>query len=105
MGHLFEPRYRLLTHRALDGGGDFAMVWVPDAIGFPMIVDPATLIGVVACIVHIEQSRQLVDGRWNLLCKGTYGVPHGSNPLLVGGCACCWQFIICCRKPKHAKFT
>lgn len=46
------------------------MVWVRDAVGFPMIVDPACLPGVTACIVHIEQSRQLVDGRWNLMCKG-----------------------------------
>lgn len=68
--HLFEPRYRLLARRALDGGGDFAMVWARGGYGFPLIVDPASLVGVVGCIVHVDQSHQMPDGRWNLICKG-----------------------------------
>jgi len=68
--HLFEPRYRLLTQRALDGGGGFAMVWARHGRGFPLCVDPASLVGVAACIVQIERSRQTPDGRWNLACRG-----------------------------------
>mmetsp|Transcript_45147 Transcript_45147/g.130715 ORF Transcript_45147/g.130715 Transcript_45147/m.130715 type:complete len:360 (+) Transcript_45147:48-1127(+) len=68
--HLFELRYRQLARRALDGGGSFAMVWARGGNRFPMIVDPASLVGTTACIVHIEQSQQTYDGRWNLLCKG-----------------------------------
>lgn len=68
--HLFEPRYRLLTQRALDCGGDFAMVWARHGRGFPMHADLAGLVDVVACIVHIERSRQTPDGRWNLACRG-----------------------------------
>jgi len=67
--HLFEPRYRLLSHRALDSGGDFAMVWVRHG-AFPVMEEPAALAGVTACLVHIEQSQQTMDGRFNLLCKG-----------------------------------
>lgn len=68
--HLFEPRYRLLTHRALDSGGDFAMVWAREAHGFPLLVDATTLPGVGACLVHIDQATPTPDGRWNLLCRG-----------------------------------
>lgn len=68
--HLFEPRYRLLAQRALDAGGDFAMVWARDGHSFPLTVDPARLVGTSACIVHIERYRQMADGRWNLACRG-----------------------------------
>jgi len=68
--HLFEPRYRILTQRALDGGGDFAMVWAQEGLTFPVMVEPASLVEVAACIVHIDVARQTPDGRWNLACSG-----------------------------------
>jgi len=68
--HLFEPRYRILVQRALDGGGDFAMVWAREGRGFPMHVAPGSLQGTVCCVAHIERSRQTPDGRWNLACRG-----------------------------------
>lgn len=69
--HLFEPRYRLLSQMALDGGGDFVMVWARGARGFPLRVDPSLLVGSTACIVHIDDSHQSPDGRFYLRCRGT----------------------------------
>lgn len=68
--NLFEPRYRLLTQRALDSGGDFAMVWARAGVGFPLMVEPASLVGTFACIVHITRSRRESNGTWNLACRG-----------------------------------
>lgn len=42
--HLFEPRYRELTRRALDSGGEFGFVFA-DGSGFPLLVDPGSLNG------------------------------------------------------------
>lgn len=72
--HLFEARYRMLSRMALDSGGDFVMVWARGARGFPLKVDPATLVGVNACVVHIDESQQSPDGRFYLQCRGTLPV-------------------------------
>jgi len=72
--HLFEPRYRLLSQMALDGGGDFVMVWARGARGFPLKVDPSILVGSTACIAHIDDSHQSPDGRFYLRCRGTIPV-------------------------------
>ena len=69
--HLFEPRYRELTRRALDSGdGEFGFIYGRGS-GFPLMVDPASLRGVAACVVKIEESHQSNDGRWFLLARAT----------------------------------
>lgn len=72
--HLFEPRYRRLSEMALDNGGDFVIVWARGARGFPLMVDPASLVCSAACIVHIDESHQSPDGRFYFHCRGTVPV-------------------------------
>jgi hypothetical protein len=66
--HIFEPRYREMTERALEGERLIAMAllkpgWEPEYYGNPAIHD---VIG-VGRIVH---DQRLSDGRFNLLLQG-----------------------------------
>lgn len=67
--HIFEPRYRQMVERALDGSGQIAMAvfkgtrWKQEYHGKPPIM-PAV------CIGQIVQHERLPDGRYNVLLQG-----------------------------------
>lgn len=67
--HIFEPRYRQMVERALDGAGQIAMGvfrgkrWQQEYHGRPPI-KPAV------CIGQIVQHEKLPDGRYNILLQG-----------------------------------
>ncbi len=67
--HIFEPRYRQMVERALDGSGQFAMAvfegdeWKKNYHGRPPI-KPAV------CIGQIIQHEKQADGCYNLLVQG-----------------------------------
>lgn len=67
--HIFEPRYRQMVQRALDGSGQIAMGvfagrrWQTEYHGSPP-VRPAV------CIGQIAQHERLPDGRYNILLQG-----------------------------------
>jgi Lon protease-like protein len=67
--HIFEPRYRQMVQRALDGAGQIAMAvfegkrWQQEYHGRPPI-RPAV------CIGQIVQHEKTLDGRYNVLLQG-----------------------------------
>lgn len=67
--HIFEPRYRQMVERALDGSGQFAMAvfegdeWKKNYHGRPAL-KPAV------CIGQIVQHEKQADGCYNLLVQG-----------------------------------
>ncbi len=67
--HIFEPRYRQMVQRALDGSGQIAMAifegkrWQQEYHGRPPI-RPAV------CVGQIVQHEKTLDGRYNLLLQG-----------------------------------
>lgn len=66
--HVFEPRYKVMVGKALDGSGQLAMAVYarptdPAGIGAPPI-RPAV------CIGQIVQHERLSDGRYNILLHG-----------------------------------
>lgn len=67
--HIFEPRYRQMIERALDGSGQFAMAtfrgpaWKEQYHGRPPL-RPAV------CVGQIIEHERLPDGRFNLLLQG-----------------------------------
>lgn len=67
--HIFEPRYRQMVERALDGSGQFAMAtfegsaWKQQYHGRPPL-RPAV------CVAQIIEHERLPDGRFNLLLQG-----------------------------------
>lgn len=67
--HIFEPRYRQMIERALDGVGQIAMgtfageEWKQEYQGAPPI-KPAL------CVGQIVQHEKLPDGRYNVLLQG-----------------------------------
>lgn len=66
--HIYEPRYRQMVERVLDGSGQMAMavldqdVWQPDC--------PAPAIKPAVCVGQIVQHERLMDGRYNILLQG-----------------------------------
>jgi Lon protease-like protein len=67
--HIFEPRYRQMVERALDGAGQIAMAvfegeqWKQEYHGRPAVRP-------VVCVGQIVQHEKLPDGRYNLLVQG-----------------------------------
>lgn len=65
--HIFEPRYRQMIGRCLDGSGQLAVAVVRDGVedlsGNPP-VKPAV------CVAQIVQHETLSDGRYNVLLQG-----------------------------------
>lgn len=67
--HIFEPRYRQMVGRALDGSGQIAIAsfkgdsWSENYHGRPPL-RPAV------CVGQIVQHERLADGRYNLLLQG-----------------------------------
>jgi len=67
--HVFEPRYRQMVERALDGAGQIAMAifrdrsWKQQYHGKPPL-KPAV------CVGQIVQHEKLPDGRYNILLQG-----------------------------------
>jgi len=57
--NVFEPRYRLMIRRCLDGDRRFGM------IGATAVVPPAGM-KEFGCEVEIQDSRQLHDGRYHI---------------------------------------
>lgn len=65
--HIFEPRYRQMVSRCLDGSGQLAIAVVREGVedlsGNPP-VRPAV------CVAQIMQHETLPDGRYNVLLQG-----------------------------------
>jgi ATP-dependent Lon protease len=66
--HVFEPRYRLMTERALAGNKQICVVWIRDRRrvdehGHPPICQ-------VACVGEIIKHQALPDGRHNIVLSG-----------------------------------
>jgi Lon protease-like protein len=67
--HVFEPRYRQMVEKALDGSGQIAMAvfrgsrWKKEYHGRPPLL-PAV------CLGQILQHEKLPDGRYNLIVQG-----------------------------------
>ena len=68
--HLFETRYRILSQRALEGGGEFAICFAAQGRGFPMMAPPQSLVGTTTTVFLIEHSRSTPDGRFFLVARG-----------------------------------
>ena len=67
--HIFEPRYRQMVEKALDGSGLIAMAsfrgnhWKQEYHGNPPVMD-------AVCVGHIAQHERMADGRYNLILQG-----------------------------------
>lgn len=67
--HVFEPRYRQMIERALDGAGQIAMAvfegdrWKQEYHGRPPLK-------AAVCLGQILQHEKLPDGRYNVLLQG-----------------------------------
>jgi uncharacterized protein len=67
--HIFEPRYRQMVERALDGAGQIGMSvfrgnrWKQEYHGRPPLL-PAV------CLGQILQHEKLADGRYNIVLQG-----------------------------------
>ena len=61
--HIFEPRYRAMTHDALAGDRLIAMVQPRDHAEPPGLFE-------IGCIGRIEACEELEDGRFNLVLEG-----------------------------------
>jgi uncharacterized protein len=67
--HIFEPRYRQMVERVLDGAGQFALAvyegdaWKLQHHGRPPI-KPAV------CVAQIVEHEKLPDGRYNVMAQG-----------------------------------
>jgi Lon protease-like protein len=69
--HIFEPRYKLMVQRCLDG--DYFDI--PRAFGVALMVagregESETMPAPIGCMADIMQSTPLPDGRINLMCVG-----------------------------------
>jgi Lon protease-like protein len=65
--HVFEPRYRALARRCVDGDEQFGVTLIErghEVGGGDVRTD-------VGCLAQIVQHRELPDGRWGLACVGT----------------------------------
>jgi Lon protease-like protein len=65
--HVFEPRYRALARRCVDGDEPFGVTLIErghEVGGGDVRTD-------VGCLARIVQHRELPDGRWGLACVGT----------------------------------
>ncbi len=65
--HTFEPRYRAMTRAALDGGKVIGMVLVKPGEDAMAPIAPVFDTG---CAGTIIESRELDDGRFNLVLRG-----------------------------------
>lgn len=67
--HIFEPRYRQMISRALDGPGQIAMACIA---GSPVggIVSARPPLRPAVCVGHIVQHESLPDGRYNIILQG-----------------------------------
>lgn len=68
--HVFEPRYRDMTRAALAGDGRIGMVAVRPGHAAEMAGNPPVFD--VGCEGVIRESRELPDGRFNILLEGTW---------------------------------
>lgn len=66
--HVFEPRYRRLTARALAGDRLMALVLLKP--GWEADYDNRPAVHSVACLGRIVADQRLDDGRYNLLLRG-----------------------------------
>ena len=65
--HVFEPRYRALARRCVDGAEPFGVTLIErghEVGGGDVRTD-------IGCLARIVQHRELPDGRWGLACVGT----------------------------------
>src|SRR3954470_24360560 len=66
--HVFEPRYRRMTARALAGDRLIALVLLKP--GWEADYDNHPAVHPVACLGRIVADQRLDDGRYNLLLRG-----------------------------------
>ena len=83
--HVFEPRYRLLIRRCIEGAGPFGIVLIRSGSEAGMLAEPHG-IGTVARIVAVSP---LPDGRSYVVTRGERrfaldGVVSDAEPYLVG---------------------
>lgn len=67
--HIFEPRYRQMTHDALEGDQLIAMVRIRPAPPNSPWTEPMPIMD-VACLGKIVQHERLPDGRFKMLLLG-----------------------------------
>jgi Lon protease-like protein len=65
--HIFEPRYRQMVEKALDGAGQFAMAVYAEP---PGPGNPNPPLRPAVCVAQIVQHEKLPDGRYNILVQG-----------------------------------
>lgn len=65
--HVFEPRYRVLVRRCLDGAREFGVVLIERGSD----VGGGDVRSAVGTVAHIIEAAQLDDGRWALATVGT----------------------------------
>ena len=64
--HVFEPRYRQMVARCVEGDSRFGLIYHdPDRHG-PYVVEP----GGIGCVAEILKFQPLPDGRSLILCRG-----------------------------------
>ena len=64
--HVFEPRYRQLVARCMEGDRRFGMVYHDPDVHGPFLLEP----NVVGCVAEIVQVQAITDGRSMILIRG-----------------------------------
>lgn len=66
--HIFEPRYRKMTHDALEGEKLIGMALLQ--AGYESDYEGRPAIFPLGCAGRVEESERLPDGRYNILLRG-----------------------------------
>jgi Lon protease-like protein len=64
--HIFEPRYRQMVSRALDGSGQIALAKIAGSL----VTGPTPPLRPAVCVGQIVQHESLDDGRYNIILQG-----------------------------------
>ena len=64
--HIFEPRYRQMVHRCLEGDRRFGLIYHDADAGGPFLMEEVR----VGCVAEIEDVQPLPDGRSLLVARG-----------------------------------
>ena len=64
--HIFEPRYRQMVSRALDGSGQIALARIAGSV----VTGPTPPLKPAVCVGQIVQHESLDDGRYNVILQG-----------------------------------
>ena len=75
--HIFEPRYRQMVDRALDGAGQIAMAKY--ATDSPLLQSGDPPLKPAVCVGQIVQHEKLDDGRYNIILQGVCRARSGEE--------------------------